>query len=144
MLLINLPLYSCSKQSSVSITQTVSANKQFTFQKYFEKAEELLVENNLGGTIEMEYERSGQDFESYYLTIKSEGFSELTRNEIHKFLWTLYHLEVEDSGYYIKPKVISGNDEYLFEDGQLQKNGSTWNAPTSSEQVSRSQKLYQS
>jgi hypothetical protein len=124
---IVLFLVSCS-----NITVQNTAEKAL-FQKYYDKANELLKANNLDGTPEMIFDRNNQGYKFYYLTIHSSGFSKLSQDEIAKILWTLYYVDKGGSGinYWIVPKVISNGDEYSYDDSTLHKNGNVWYAPSS-------------
>lgn len=131
LILITIMLFLVSCSGGVS---TPNAEEQALFQKYYDKANELLKANNLDGTPEMVFDRSEQGYKFYYLTIHSNKFSELSQDKIAEILWTLYYLDTGGGvdSYWITPKVISNGNEYSYDDGMLHKNGSNWYASSSS------------
>lgn len=117
---------------SCATSSTPNKEEQVLFQKYYDKANELLKANNLDGTPEMVFDRSEQGYKFYYLTIHSNEFSKLSQDKIAEILWTLYYLDTGGvDSYWITPKVISNENEYSYDDGMLHKNGSNWYASSS-------------
>lgn len=122
------------QQSQISATSTASALAQTILNPYIEKAQELLSDYGLEGTITVDFISQNLNEKFYALTINVPKISNLSNTEIKRMLWSLDKVEIGEN-YVVSLNIISGDDEYQYENQDLYINRVAWNPQYTSSSI---------